>query len=68
MTCKFCDSPTVGGSNTCDACWEVTSRLEKFVESEKGFDYVMSILINHLGSVVPDELQQTINDMKEVPV
>jgi hypothetical protein len=63
MTCKFCGDPTIGNSEMCDACWEVTSRLEKFVQSENGFEHVMVILIKNLGSISTEKFQQTIQDI-----
>jgi len=42
VPCKTCGEPTtMMGTKLCDGCWEVESRLEKYLESEKGREHVV---------------------------
>lgn len=45
VPCKWCDEPTsMLGTEECNKCWEVTSRLSNFLRSQKARDFVRQIL------------------------
>ncbi len=41
VPCKFCDAPThYRGTRLCNNCWEITHRIDQFLRSEKGFNFI----------------------------
>ena len=42
-TCKFCNKPS-GDGDQCNACWEVTSRLDVFLSTVLGREHVREAL------------------------
>lgn len=47
VLCKWCDEPTsMLGTEECNRCWEVTTRLSTFLRSQKARDFVRQILLS----------------------
>lgn len=45
VPCKICGKPThMLGTKLCDPCWEVESRLDRFLETPGGRAYVKKAL------------------------
>lgn len=45
MKCKYCEIK-INDGDSCDNCWEVANRLDDFVSTEKGRQYVEFVLNN----------------------
>lgn len=46
VPCKFCNTPTdMVGTKLCDPCWEVDSRLRRFLQSTEGRMHVIRELL-----------------------
>jgi len=44
VKCKICGIDTLNDDELCDGCWEVTHRLEDFIKTENGRNYVEKML------------------------
>ena len=57
VPCKICGI-TIYAAETfsdglCDSCWQITSNLESFIKSDKGFEFVRHTLSKN-GFVIED--------------
>lgn len=45
VPCKFCGDPTfMRGTKSCNQCWEVVHRLERFLSNKAGQEHVRTML------------------------
>ena len=51
VPCRFCDQPTrMTSTKLCDGCWEVSSRIRRFIDLPRGRAHVEELL----GATAPE--------------
>ena len=62
VPCKRCGKPTSYlGTKLCNGCWEVESRLDDYLRSEKGRQYVHGKLCDLRYKVIEKEIVKRTN-------